>query len=177
MKRVFNPVLQNQLVALHPLTDADFEIMFSIAADPAIWEQHPHKNRWQEAVFRAFFDTSLNSNGAFRIADPSTNQTIGGTRFYEYDKEESSIAIGGTFYAREYWGSGINQQVKKLMLDYIFNEVATVYFYIDQYNRRSQIAIERLGAKRAGEKPVNGSMLDFVYKISKQEWLLRSMQS
>ncbi|HTN17220.1 MAG TPA: GNAT family N-acetyltransferase [Chitinophagaceae bacterium] len=174
MKKIFDPVIHNQLVALYPLTDADFGTMFAIAADPAIWEQHPYKNRWQEAVFRTFFDTSLESNGAFRIVALRTNQSIGGTRFYEYNKEESSIAIGGTFYAREYWGTGINQEVKKLMLDYIFNYVATVYFYIDQHNRRSQIAIERLGAKKDGEKQANESMIDFVYKISKQEWVLRA---
>lgn len=176
MKKVFDTVLYNQVVALHPLTEADFGTMFSIAADPAIWEQHPYKNRWQEAVFRAFFDTSLDSNGAFRIVALRTNKSVGGTRFYEYNKEESSIAIGGTFYAREYWGTGINQEVKKLMLDFIFNYVATVYFYIDQHNRRSQIAIERLGAKKDGEKQANESMIDFVYKIAKQEWILRSVR-
>ncbi|MBL7711253.1 MAG: GNAT family N-acetyltransferase [Chitinophagaceae bacterium] len=176
MKKVFDPVLHNQLVALYPLQEADFELLFSVASDPAIWEQHPYKNRWQEAVFRPFFDTSLNSNGAFRIVDLRTKQTIGGTRFYEYSREWSSIAIGGTFYAREYWGTGINRQVKKLMLDYIFNEVTTVYFYIDQHNKRSQVAIERLGAQRDGEKQVNESMLDFVYQISKEEWLLLSAQ-
>jgi RimJ/RimL family protein N-acetyltransferase len=56
------------------------------------------------------------------------------------------------------------------MLDYIFNYVSVVYFYIDQHNKRSQIAIERLGAKRVGEKQVSESMLDFIYAISKEDW-------
>ncbi len=171
MNQQFNPVLQNKNVALHPLLEEDFEIMLSVAADPKIWEQHPYQNRWQKDVYRTFFDASLNSNGAFRIIDVNTDKVIGGTRFYEYNEKESSIAIGGTFFSREYWGTGINKEVKKLMLDYIFNYVSIVYFYIDQYNKRSQVAIERLGAKRDGEKSSGASMIDFIYKISKADWV------
>lgn len=170
MNKAFNPVLQNQTVALHPLVEKDFESMFAVASDAGIWEQHPYKTRWQRDVYKTFFDNSLNSNGAFRIIDVQSKQIIGGTRFYEYNETDASIAIGGTFFARKYWGTGINKEVKKLMLDYIFNYVSVVYFYIDQHNKRSQIAIGRLGAKRAGEKQVSESMLDFIYAISKEDW-------
>lgn len=173
MNKQFNPVLHNQVVALYPLVEADFEQMCSVASDPKIWEQHPHKTRWQEEVYRTFFETSLDSNGAFKIVDQETGKVIGGTRFYEYNESQASIAIGGTFYASKYWGTGRNALVKKLMLDYIFNYVTTVYFYIDQYNKRSQMAIERLGAVRIGEQPVDGAMIDFIYRILKEDWLVK----
>lgn len=171
INKLFQPTLHQQFLALQPLQEADFEPLFAVASDPAIWEQHPYRNRWQREAFSTFFNTSINSNGAFKIVDLKTNKLIGATRFYEYNEQESSIAIGGTFISRAYWGTDTNKSVKKLLLDYIFDYVTTVYFYIDQQNKRSQIAIERLGAKKHGEKPISETMTDDIYQIKKEDWL------
>ncbi|RZK52248.1 MAG: N-acetyltransferase, partial [Pedobacter sp.] len=41
------PTLENESVKLVPLDKDDFELLFNVASDPLIWEQHPNKNRYQ----------------------------------------------------------------------------------------------------------------------------------
>jgi N-acetyltransferase len=168
------PILQNEKVALYPLKETDFIDLYAVAADPKIWEQHPNKDRWKKDVFQTFFDGAIQSNGAFKIVEQETGNTIGSTRFYDYDPREQSIFIGYTFYATKCWGTGINPSVKKLMLDHIFQFVSKVHFHIGASNVRSQIAIKRLGAGKIAEQEVayygEPVRLNFVYLISKDNW-------
>ncbi|MCD8741013.1 GNAT family N-acetyltransferase [Mucilaginibacter roseus] len=171
------PLLENDRVILYPLKEDDFQTLYHVAADPAIWAQHPNKDRWKEDVFRNFFEGALQSGGAFRIVDKATGETIGSTRFYDYSVEERSIFIGYTFYATAYWGKGINLQVKALMLDYAFQFADSVFFHIGAQNLRSQIAIGRLGAVKTGEQEVcyfgEAPKQNFVYCITKTEWFAK----
>ncbi|MEO9306701.1 MAG: GNAT family N-acetyltransferase [Nitrososphaera sp.] len=173
---IFNtqPLLENDKVILYPLQEKDFEDLYAVASDPKIWEQHPNKDRWKKDVFHTFFDGAIQSKGAFKIVDRATGNVIGSTRFYDYNQKEDHIFIGYTFYATPYWGKGINQSVKIMMLDYIFQFVSKVYFHIGENNVRSQIAISRLGAEKIAEQEVTyfgeSLRLNFVYEISKQKW-------
>lgn len=168
------PTLDNESIVLAPLNEDDFQRLFAVAADPEIWAQHPNKDRWKKEVFQTFFEGAMQSGGAFRVVDKATGSTIGSTRFYDYDREERSIFIGYTFYARAYWGKGINPIVKALMLNYIFQYVETVNFHIGADNIRSQIAIGRLGALKVAEQEVTyfgeAPKLNFVYEITKAAW-------
>lgn len=143
--------LENENVKLVPLNPNDFEELFSVASDPKIWEQHPNKDRYQREVFEKFFQGAIESKGAFKIMDKSSNEVAGSTRFYDYNPDENSIFIGYTFYATKFWGSKLNPQVKKLMLDYIFQFVDKVNFHVGKDNIRSQKAMEKLGAKKVDE--------------------------
>ncbi|TAD91282.1 MAG: N-acetyltransferase [Bacteroidetes bacterium] len=167
--------LENDTVMLQPLSKLDFEDLYAVAADPKIWEQHPNKDRWQEAVFKTYFEGAMESKGAFKIIDKTSNAIIGCTRFYDYNHAELSILIGYTFYATKYWGSGINHAVKRLMLDYIFQFVSVVYFHVGAYNIRSQIAIARLGANKIEEQEITyfgeQPKLNYVYGLSKAAWV------
>ena len=91
------PILENNLVILKPLSENDFEELYSAASDPKVWEQHPNKNRWQREVFQTFFDGAIQSKGTFKIIDKQTNQVIGSSRFYDFDDKDSSILVGCTF--------------------------------------------------------------------------------
>lgn len=168
------PVLENQTIQICPLDKKDFDLLYAVAADPEIWKQHPNKDRYKEEVFQNFFEGAIQSGGAFRVIDRSTGATIGSTRFYDYNPEDSSIFIGYTFYATAYWGRGVNPMVKAMMLNYIFQFVDKVYFHIGAENLRSQIAIGRLGAVKVGEQTVTyfGELpkLNFVYEIVKTNW-------
>ena len=180
-KMSFNiqPILENDRVILYPLEEKDFEVLYAVASDPKIWEQHPNKDRWKKDVFLTFFDGAMKSKGAFKIVDKATKNVIGSTRFYDYNKNENSIFIGYTFYAVPCWGKGINHSVKITMLDYIFQFVSKVYFYIGTNNVRSQMAIGRLGAEKIGEREVTylGEALrsNFMYEINKQKWNSRNL--
>ena len=163
--------LENENVKLVPLNPNDLEELFSVASDPKIWEQHPNKDRYQREVFEKFFQGAMESKGEFKIMDKSSNEVAGSTRFYDYNPKENSIFIGYTFYATKFWGSKLNPQVKKLMLDYIFQFVDKVNFHVGKDNIRSQKAMEKLGAKKVDEVNVayfgEPEKLNVVFEIDK----------
>lgn len=175
------PILENEKVILYPLQEKDFKALYNVASDPEVWEQHPNKDRWREDVFRTFFEGAMQSKGAFKIVDKATENVIGSTRFYDYDRQDDSIFIGYTFYGTAYWGRGINHSVKAMMLDYIFRFVSKVYFHIGANNIRSQIAIGRIGAKKIAEETVTyfgeAPQLNFVYEINKEEQVKKQTNS
>lgn len=168
------PLLENEQIKLLPLENNDLEELYILASNPLVWEQHPNKDRWRREVFEVFFDGAIKSKGAFKVIKKENNQIIGSTRFYDYNSNENIINIGYTFYGNDFWGKGINLQVKKIMLDYIFQYVETVAFHIGSNNIRSQIAISRIGAKLEskqeityfGEKP----NMNNIYILKKEDW-------
>jgi RimJ/RimL family protein N-acetyltransferase len=169
------PTLENEQVVMLPLNADDFEYLYVVASDPKIWEQHPNKDRWKIDVFLTYFEGAMASKGAFKIMDKLNNKILGCSRFYDYDANENSIFIGYTFFATKYWGTGINKAVKKLMLDYIFQYVSKVYFHVGSENKRSQIAMERLGATKINEVEIayfgEPTKLNFEYVINKLDWM------
>lgn len=166
--------LETSRVRLAPLKKDDFEELFKVASDPEIWEQHPNKDRYKRSVFENWFQGAVQSKGTFLIIDKMSDKIAGSTRFYDYNKTENSIFIGYTFYAKKYWGKGINAEVKNLMLDYIFQFVDKVNFHVGAENYRSQKAMEKLGAVKTQEIVVayfgEPDRLNFQYEIKKEDW-------
>src|SRR6478672_10186928 len=113
-------ILEDNLVKLVPLTENDFENLFQLASDPLIWEQHPTRDRYKKEVFQIYFDGAIASGTAFLITSNQSKELIGSTRYYDYNREESRVAIGYTFLARKFWGGNYNRAVKTLMLEYAF---------------------------------------------------------
>ncbi len=144
------PVLVGELLELRPLRADDFEALFRVAADPLIWEQHPDRDRYREATFRAFFAEALTSGGALVALDRANGRIIGSSRYHGYDAERSVIEIGWSFLARAYWGGRYNGEMKRLMLEHAFQSVERVRFIIGPDNRRSQRAVEKIGGVPAG---------------------------
>lgn len=169
------PVLENENVKLVPLKESDFEKLYEVASDPKIWEQHPNKDRYKKEIFRTFFEGAILSEGAFLIVDKDSEEIAGSTRYYAFDEDENSIFIGYTFYATKFWGSKMNPQVKKLMLDYIFRYVDLVKFHVGKDNARSRKAMERLGGELKGEISVayfgEDDRINVEYWITKENWL------
>jgi len=91
------PVLKGELLELRPLRAEDFDDLFSVAADPLIWEQHPTPDRYQEPQFRTFFREALASGGTLIAIDTNNERIIGSSRFHAYDAERSEVEIGWTF--------------------------------------------------------------------------------
>jgi RimJ/RimL family protein N-acetyltransferase len=166
--------LQNELIALFPLQEEDFEDLYAVASDPLVWEQHPNKLRYQRDIFQNFFEGALLSRGAFLIRAITTNEIVGCSRFYDYNESEKSVLIGYTFIGRKFWGKGYNKALKKIMIDYAFQFVDKVYFHIGASNIRSQKAIAKIGAVKVDEFEVEyygeEPKLNFVYVIEKGQW-------
>jgi RimJ/RimL family protein N-acetyltransferase len=161
--------LSNHLIRLEPLQALHFVELYEVASDPLIWAQHPNPNRYQKEVFESFFEGALASGGAFIVRDVDTGKALGSTRFYDLKPLDNEIKIGYTFFSRDCWGKGINKQVKTLMLNYAFIYIEKVIFHIGAQNIRSQIAIEKLGAKKVSEEMVayynEPDRLNFVYEM------------
>ena len=139
------PTLVGEKVMLRPLQAEDWDELFAAGSDPAIWEQHPAKDRYTERVFRAYFDGALACGGAFVVVDHETDRIIGSTRFDHYDAELCEIEVGWTFLARPYWGRGYNAEMKRLMLEHAFRFVDRVVLHVGVDNIRSRTAVERIG--------------------------------
>lgn len=168
------PTLENELVTAQPLNEDDFERLFKVASDPMIWEQHPNRERYKKDVFKTFFEGAIESKGAFLVFDKSTKKAIGSSRYYDFDKEKSSVTIGYTFLAKDHWGTKYNHALKTIMLNHAFEYVETVYFHVGAENIRSQKAMLKLGAVKHGEIEMryHGEeiKLNFIYKIDKEMW-------
>ena len=165
--------LEDNLIKLKQLTELDFDRIFAVAADPLIWEQHPTKDRYKKEVFQLFFDSAVASGSAFLMLDKLSGKIIGSTRYYDYKPDNSSIAIGYTFLAKEYWGGLYNKSSKKLLLDYAFQFVDKVYFHIGPTNIRSQLGTLKIGATKVNEVEIdhNGqNQLHYEYLIQKEDW-------
>ncbi len=177
----FQPTLENETVRIQPLQSADFELLYKIASDPLLWEQHPNPNRYQREVFETFFKGAIESGGAFLVFDKKTNQPIGSSRFSDLNPGQNTVCIGYTFIARDHWGSVYNRAFKTLMLDHAFRFVEHVVFKIGACNIRSQTAIERLGAIKIAEAEIayfgEAEKPNFIYQIEKKAWEHRTQAS
>lgn len=142
------PVLEGEHVLLRPLAPGDWDALFAVASDPLIWEQHPAHDRWQERVFRAFFDDALANRGALVAVDRASGAVIGSSRYQGLEEADGgSVEIGWTFLARRCWGGTYNHEMKRLMLAHALASVAECRFLVGESNTRSRRALEKIGAR------------------------------
>ena len=167
------PHLVGDLLELRPLRLDDFDALYGAASDPLIWEQHPAHDRWQEPVFREFFQRGLDSGGAFAVIDRTAGRIIGSSRYFAYSEERRDVEIGWTFLARSYWGGRYNTEMKRLMLDHAFRFVDRVHFIVGPANLRSQRAVEKLGAARTGEREDHYGTKSLVFTLERESWTAR----
>jgi RimJ/RimL family protein N-acetyltransferase len=142
------PALRGDLIELRPLRPDDYDAVFAAASDPLIWEQHPDRERYKPEIFREYFQSGLDSGGAFAIVERASGRIIGSSRYWNYKPEESEIEIGWTFLERKYWGGAYNRELKLLMLRHAFRFVERVVLIVGEHNVRSQRAVEKIGGKR-----------------------------
>lgn len=167
------PHLQGELLELRPLRAEDFAALFAVASDPLIWEQHPERNRYQESVFSEFFRQALESGGALAAIDRESGLVIGSSRFHSYDAAKREVEIGWSFLARQYWGGRYNGEMKRLMLEHAFRWVDRVLFVIGPENRRSQRAVEKIGAQRTGTMLDRRDQERVVYALTAEQYAAR----
>lgn len=167
----FQPCLAGERVVLRPLTADDFDALYAVASDPAVWEQHPDRARHLRDVFATnFFAGALASGSAFVVHDAVTNAVIGSSRYYDWQPSSREVAIGYTFLARSHWGGPTNRELKVLMLRHAFRFADVVRFHIGAQNFRSRKAIEKLGARYTHDelrRTGNADVVHACYRIDK----------
>ena len=141
------PTLKGNLIVVRPLTLEDFDALFAAASDPLIWEQHPENDRHRREIFRKFFDRAIESKGAFVVIERKSGRIIGSSRYCNLNQVGREVEIGWTFLERAFWGGSYNRELKSLMLDHAFRFVDRVLFVVGEMNRRSQKALEKIGAR------------------------------
>jgi RimJ/RimL family protein N-acetyltransferase len=160
------PTLVGELLSARPLRAGDQPALYAAASDPLIWEQHPDSDRYQPAVFEAFFAESLASGGALLVQDSASHTVVGSSRYHGYDEALSEIEIGWTFFARSHWGGRYNGELKRLMLAHAFRFVDSVILYVSPTNLRSQRAVRKVGGIREQARDQPGR---FFYRIRPAE--------
>ncbi|HYD36864.1 MAG TPA: GNAT family N-acetyltransferase [Allosphingosinicella sp.] len=167
------PMLAGERVELRPLAADDWHSLYAVASDPLIWEQHPAPDRWQEGVFRTFFDEALASRGALVALDRADGRVIGSSRFHGHDPDRREVEIGWTFLARDRWGGAWNGEMKRLMLDHAFRFVDSVLFLIGPGNIRSQRAVAKIGAILDG-RTIRFGRESLVFRLGASDWSRRA---
>ena len=166
MRFDFQPTLRGSLLELRPLRRDDFAALYGVASDPLMWALHPNVDRYQEPMFRAFFEEDLTSGGALVAIDVATQRVIGTSRFDRYNESRNEIEIGWTFLARSHWGGAYNGEMKQLMLTHAFRFATRVVFVVGPDNLRSRRALEKIGATHSGSRLDDNGEPRVLYEIT-----------
>ena len=172
------PHLENELVVVRPLMESDFDDLFQVAVDKILWEQHWTTDRWTPEGFKKFFEDSMKSKSAVVVIEQKTKKIIGSSRYYISETAPEAVEIGWSFLARAYWGGVYNRSFKSLMIEHGLRSKKDVLFLIATDNVRSQMATEKLGAKKVDrtKEPhlFRKEKTHFTYRINTEMWTIQS---
>ncbi len=148
-------LLEGERVLLKPLQADEIDELIKVGNDPRIWQFLAIK--FEEQYIRKYFfeDGLLNrekgTHFPFTVFDKA-GSIIGTTRFTEIEPDHKKLEIGWTWYKRDVWGTGINEECKYLMMSYAFEKLGAIRVQLktNDKNYRSQQAILRVGCKFEG---------------------------
>jgi RimJ/RimL family protein N-acetyltransferase len=112
------------------------------------------------------------------VRDLATDTLVGTTRYHDIVPAIDRLEIGYTWYAQRCQRTAVNTTCKLLLLGHAFDTLgcAVVGLRTDNFNFRSQRAIEGIGAKKDGvlrhhQARKDGTVRDTcLYSILKSEW-------
>ena len=175
-------VLERDGIRLEPLTDDHSDALNSAAADGRLWEL------WFTAVpapdrMPAYVATALQGQRdghmlPWVVRDLSTGAIVGSTRYHDIVPAIDRVEIGYTWYAERCQRTHVNTTCKLLLFTHAFETLGckVVGLRTDNFNFRSQRAIEGLGARKDGvlrhhAARRDGTVRDSVmYSILLAEW-------
>ncbi len=174
------PTLTGRHVTLRPLTPQDAPALAAAAADGDLtglfFTNASGLTDPDAFVAAALKERDFGRALPFVVVTPDA-RVVGMTRFMRMHEAHRRVEIGGTFYARSVQRTGVNTEAKLLLLTHAFDVLGcnAVQIRTDWFNKASQAAIERLGAKRDGvlrsHQVMNGRVRDIVvYSIIASEW-------
>ena len=160
------PVLAGSRIRLQPLTMEDAPAYLDAAGKP---DEAEEVFRWmtpprgtlappatlddaRSHILSALAARARGERLPYAQFDVATGVFIGSTSYYEVNPTSRGLAIGHTWFGRQWWGSGHNVESKLLLLTHAFETLGAVRvaWHTDIKNERSQAAIARLGAQREG---------------------------
>ena len=174
--------LERDGIRLEPLSPEHHDGFVAAATDGELW------NLWftsvpEPASTRTYINEALQGQDAghmlpWAVRDIAANAIVGSTRYHDIVAAIDRVEIGYTWYAGRCQRTNVNTTCKLLLLEHAFDTLgcAVVGLRTDNFNFRSQQAIERLGAKKDGvlrhhQARRDGTVRDSVlYSILKIEW-------
>src|SRR5215510_10795458 len=174
--------LEGRGIRLEPLTLEHEAALTAAASDGELW------NLWYTSVpkleeTKSYIADALAGQQAghmlpWAVRELSTNQIVGSTRYHDIVAKIDRVEIGYTWYGASWQRSHVNTTCKLLLLTHGFESLgcAVVGLRTDNFNLRSQRAIEGIGAKRDGilrhhAARRDGTVRDsYMYSILRQEW-------
>lgn len=169
-------------VRLEPLTNAHHAELGVAAADGRLWELWYTSVPAPEQVAQYLADATQGQTAGhmlpWAVRDLVTGKIVGSTRYHDIVATVDRVEIGYTWYAASSQHTHVNIACKLLLMTHAFEVVGckVVGLRTDNFNFRSQRAIEALGAKRDGVirhhvARRDGSVRDTVmYSILATEW-------
>lgn len=174
--------LENGSVKLIPLTLDNYQHLLTIAAEEKLVQYSPSDIETPIAL-KTYVETALEwqrqkTSIPFIIYDKKKLKYAGSTRFMNMDWNNKVFHIGATWIGKEFQGTGLNTQMKNLMIDHAFDVLGfeKLEFRVDERNLRSRKAIEKLGCILEGILRKNVYLLDgykrntCCYGLLKEEW-------
>jgi len=148
--------LENERVQLLPLTAAHYDILLPLSQEVDLYRYGGSDVSTPEKL-RAYIDIALQAEAhktaiPFLIYDKHLEAYAGSTRFGNIDHTNKVLHIGWTWLGTRFRGSGLNSNIKYVMLQHAFETMPfeKVAFRIDERNIISRKAVEKLGATQEG---------------------------
>jgi RimJ/RimL family protein N-acetyltransferase len=174
--------LEGNGVRLEPLATTHESDIKSAVADGKLWELWftavPDPDAVAKYVADALAGQAAGHMLPWVVRELTTGKVVGSTRYHDIMANIDRVEIGYTWYSASWQRSHVNSACKLLLLTHAFETLgcAVVGLRTDNFNFRSQRAIEALGAKRDGvirhhHARRDGSVRDSVmYSILATEW-------
>ncbi len=173
-------ILENKRVQLSPLTNKNYHLITKIAQEKNLIYYSPSKISTPESL-KNYVEIAINTNNAipFIIYDKEKQAYAGSTRFGLINHKNKVLHIGWTWIGNDFQGTGLNKNIKHLMLQHAFKtmDFDKVEFRIDERNIKSRKAVEKIGAVLEGILRQDTLMQDgfkrstCCYGILKTEWI------
>ncbi len=175
--------LEDQFVALIPMTTEHVHPLFQAGKDLSIWKWTTSNYCESIETTRVWVNDCLDrqSRGALVpmvILDRRTQEIVGSTSYLNIDLEHKSIEIGYTFLTPKAQRTHVNRRCKLLLLSHAFEFLALnrVQLQTHEKNDKSRNAIQGIGAKFEGitrycRIQQDGSIRSSaIYSIIQPEW-------
>jgi RimJ/RimL family protein N-acetyltransferase len=169
-------------IRLEPLTADHREGLAAAGADGRLWELWyttvPAPDALDAYMADAFKGQREGHMLPWAVRDLASGAIVGSTRYHDIVPRLDRVEIGYTWYAQSRQRTHVNTTCKRLLLGHAFDTLGckVVGLRTDNFNFRSQRAIEALGAKKDGvlrhhAARRDGTVRDSVmYSILAAEW-------
>jgi N-acetyltransferase len=174
--------LEGHGVRLEPLSLEHEKPLAEAAKDGRLWELFftsvPETENTKRYIEEALKGQERGDMLPWAVRELKSGAIVGATRYHDIIAAADRVEIGWTWYAQRVQRSHVNTACKLLLFGYAFESLKckVVGLRTDNFNFRSQRAIEALGAKKDGVirhhwPRRDGTIRDSVmYSVLVSEW-------